>query len=55
MTNDITNALHLCVLEREVKILKDEYYTPNEEGTGHFNTAIGVLEYRIEKLKSALE
>ena len=42
---------YIAVLENEVEILRRYYFNPNTSGTGHFNTAIGVLEGRIEELK----
>ena len=36
----------------EVETLRSYYYKPNEEGTGHFNTAINVLENRINELNA---
>ena len=36
----------------EVETLRRYYYKPNEEGTGHFNTAINVLENRINELNA---
>lgn len=43
---------YLAVLRNEVNILKNQYYKPQEEGTGHFNTAISVLEHRIKELEN---
>jgi hypothetical protein len=40
---------YVAVLMNEVETLR-RYYKPSEEGTGHFNTAIGVLEQRINEL-----
>jgi len=42
---------YIAVLQNEVEILRRYYYNPNTSGTGHFNTAISVLEQRIEELK----
>ncbi len=42
---------YISVLENEVKVLREQYYKPTEEGTGHFNTTIGVLEFRIKELR----
>ena len=39
-------------INREVETLKRYYFKPNEEGTGHFNTAISVLEHRISELNT---
>jgi len=41
---------YVAVLENEVEILRRYYYNPKASGTGHFNTAIGVLESRIQEL-----
>jgi hypothetical protein len=42
---------YLSVLRNEVNLLKSQYFKPQEEGTGHFNTAISVLEFRIKELE----
>jgi len=42
---------YIQILENEVDVLREHYYKPNEEGTGHYNTAISVLEHRINELK----
>ena len=42
---------YIAVLQTEVETLRRFYYKPQTEGTGHFNTAIGVLEDRIKQLK----
>ena len=39
---------YIAVLQNEVEILRRYYYKPQSSGTGHFNTAISVLEQRIE-------
>ena len=44
--------LYLSVLRNEAALLKSQYYKPQEEGTGHFNTAISVLEYRIKEIEN---
>ena len=49
---DITREEYIAVLETEVETLSRYYFKPMEEGTGHFNTAIGVLKHRIEELKN---
>ena len=49
---DITREEYIAVLENEVETLSRYYYKPMEEGTGSFNTAIGVLQHRIEELKN---
>ena len=43
---------YLSVLRNEVALLKSQYYKPQEDGTGHFNTAISVLEYRIKEIEN---
>ena len=50
---DITREQYIAVLETEVETLSRYYYKPITEGTGHFNTTIGVLKQRIEELKSS--
>ena len=49
---DITREEYIAVLETEIETLSRYYFKPMEEGTGHFNTAIGVLKHRIEELKN---
>ena len=44
---------YIAVLEKEIQVLKTRY-NPNEEGTGHFNTTISVLEKRVEEIKQEL-
>ena len=51
----ITRQEHIAVLQLEVETLKKYYYDPLTEGTGHFNTAIGVLENRIKELQEVHE
>lgn len=46
---------YIAVLQTEVETLRRFYYRPLEEGTGHFNTAIGVLEQRIKDLQEVPE
>ena len=46
------NNQYLAVLRNEVQTLKAEYYDPQGEGTGHFNTAISVLEHRIREIEN---
>ena len=50
---DITKEQYIAVLETERALLLRDYFKPMEEGTGHFNTAAGVLEHRIEELRNA--
>ena len=54
MPDQITNEQYLAVLETEIEALRN-YYKPNEEGTGHFNTAASVLQQRIDEIKKKLE
>jgi len=57
MINSSTHTLHihLNVLQQEIKVLKDIYYNPNIEGTGRYNTAIGVLEERVEEIQKQIK
>ena len=48
---NITRKEYIAVLETEVEVL-GRYYKPETEGTGHFNTAIGVLQRRIEEIRN---
>ena len=50
----ISKEEYILVLETEKEILLRDYYKPETEGTGHFNTAISVLKHRIEELKAQL-
>jgi len=43
---------YIAVLENEAEILRRYYYNPKASGTGHFNTAISVLESRIQELQT---
>jgi hypothetical protein len=45
---------YISVLETEVETLRKNYYNSQPEGTGHFKTAVSVLEFRIEELKTQL-
>lgn len=45
---------YIAVLRKEIQVLKTRY-NPTSEGTGHFNTAISVLEDRIKELESDLK
>ena len=51
---DITKEQYIAVLEMERGLLLRDYFKPHTEGTGHFNTAAGVLEHRINELKAQL-
>ena len=42
---------YIAVLQTEVETLRRYYYKPETSGTGHFNTAISVLEDRIKQLR----
>ena len=48
---NITREEYIAVLETEVETLRG-YFKPETEGTGHFNTAIGVLQRRIEEIRN---
>ena len=42
---------YIKVLKKEVSVLQTRF-KPHEEGTGHFNTAISILNERIKELES---
>jgi hypothetical protein len=44
---------YIQVLEKEISVLKGRY-NPDMEGTGHYNTAISVLEGRVKEIKAEL-
>ena len=44
---------YIAVLRKEIQILKTRY-RPESEGTGHFNTAINVLEGRVKEIEQEL-
>ena len=46
--------VYLTVLRKEISVLQTKY-KPHEEGTGHFNTAISVLESRIKEIESEMK
>jgi hypothetical protein len=50
-----TREEYIAVLETEVETLRRYYFNPETEGTGHFNTAISVLEKRIEEIRNGTE
>ena len=50
-----TKEEYIAVLETEKEVLLRHYYNPNVSGTGHFNTAVGVLQHRINELKAELK
>jgi hypothetical protein len=43
-------AEYIAVLKKEIQVLKTRF-DPNQEGTGHFNTAIHVLQDRVAELE----
>ena len=45
---------YIAVLQTEMETLLRFYYNPSTEGTGHFNTAAGVLKSRIQELQEQL-
>ena len=45
--------VYLTVLRKEISVLQTKY-KPHEEGTGHFNTAISVLESSIKEIESEM-
>lgn len=47
-----SDAEYISVLKEEIQVLKFKF-NPNEEGTGHYNTAISVLQERINEIQSA--
>ena len=51
---DITKEQYIAVLEMERGLLLRDYFKPQTEGTGHFNTAADVLKHRINELKAQL-
>ncbi len=51
---DLSKEFYINVLRREYDTLLKEYYKPNEEGTGHFNTAASVLAWRIKSLEEEI-
>ena len=51
---DITKEQYIAVLEAERETLLRDYFKPHTEGTGRFNDAASVLEYRINELKAQL-
>ena len=42
--------MYIEILEKEIAVLRYRY-NPDMEGTGHYNTAISVLEDRVKELK----
>ena len=51
---NLTKQEYIAVLQTEAETLRRHYYKPETEGTGHFNTAVTVLEHRINELKAQL-
>ena len=47
--NFVSREIYIQVLQKEIIELKKKF-NPSLEGTGHYNTAIGVLTERIEEL-----
>jgi len=52
---DITKEQYIAVLEMERGLLLRDYFKPQTEGTGHFDTAIKVLEHRIQEIRNGTE
>ena len=50
----VDKETYIKVLKKEINVLKS-YYKPQEEGTGHFNTAISVLQSRVEELEKQMQ
>ena len=48
---NVTKEEYIAVLETEVETLRG-YFKPETDGTGHFNTAISVLQKRIEEIRN---
>lgn len=48
-----TREEYIAVLQTEAETLRRYYFNPDAEGTGHYNTAISVLEHRIQELKNS--
>ena len=51
---NITMQEYIAVLQAERETLLKDYYKPKTEGTGHYNTAASVLEFRITELSRGL-
>jgi hypothetical protein len=51
-SHHITREQYIAVLEMEKGLLLRDYFKPEAEGTGHFNTAASVLKHRIEELRN---
>jgi hypothetical protein len=48
------DEVYLSVLRNEKENLLTNYYDPQQEGTGHFNTAATVLEMRIKEIEKKI-
>ena len=46
---------YISVLRNEIAVLKKYYYDETSGGTGHFNTAIGVLKQRIADIEKTID
>ena len=55
MIFNTTREEYVAVLQNEVETLRRYYYNPDAEGTGHFNTTIGVLEQRIKEIQESAQ
>lgn len=53
VNNFVKREIYIQVLKKEIIELKKKY-NPETEGTGHFNTAIGVLTNRVNELEGEL-
>ena len=51
---NLTKQEYIAVLQAERETLLKDYYKPQSEGTGHYNTAASVLEFRITELSRGL-
>jgi hypothetical protein len=43
-------AEYIAVLKKEIQVLESRH-NPDQGGTGHINTAIGVLRNRVDELE----
>jgi hypothetical protein len=50
----LTKQEYIAVLQAERETLLRDYYKPQSEGTGHYNTAASVLEFRITELSRSV-
>jgi len=51
---NLSKDAYINVLKNERQTLLQEFYKPQEEGTGHFNTAVSVLEWRIKSIEQEI-